>query len=180
MPNYVFASTVIFPVNPPPPPLSWQIVSTVVDVVVDEHAPTFDAKLCFDPSTSSGQTSDMCLGYYDEDQNRWVCEDHCLTQEGGKLCGKTSHFTMFALLLSGRSGLSSDPCGSDSTDYITGVWWGDLTLMVSLLVVAVLFVLLASISFYIPGLKKIWLGEEGVRVKKSREHSMSIRSRTSV
>jgi uncharacterized membrane protein YbjE (DUF340 family) len=44
-----------------------------------------------------------------EDTNEWECEDECLESQGDLLCGTTSHFTSFALLLAGTS-----ECGSSN------------------------------------------------------------------
>lgn len=52
-----------------------------------------------------------CLGYIDEtvDPPKWVCEDPCVKRVDGTVCGQTSHFTSFAILLDG--GLSDLECG---------------------------------------------------------------------
>ena len=54
---------------------------------------------------------DICLGFYDERQSRWKCEDPCLTNKDSKslLCGQTDHLTNFALLLTGNL-KGGDPC----------------------------------------------------------------------
>jgi len=51
-----------------------------------------------------------CLGYIDESVNppKWVCEDPCLRRDGNTVCGKTDHFTSFAILLNGA--LPDDEC----------------------------------------------------------------------
>jgi hypothetical protein len=54
---------------------------------------------------AEGVKSDTaCLGYYDEQNKKWVCEDTCLKSKESKLCGKTDHFTNFAILLTGGNG----------------------------------------------------------------------------
>ena len=46
-------------------------------------------------------------------KDEWQCQDPCLTSKNGQLCGKTDHFTNFALLLSGAGNQKgSDPCAS--------------------------------------------------------------------
>ena len=51
------------------------------------------------------------MGYLDEN-NEWVCEDECISSDNnGKYCGTTDHFTSFAILLDGGSGTGG--CGSD-------------------------------------------------------------------
>ncbi|MGV3624164.1 MAG: hypothetical protein ACO1OB_25325 [Archangium sp.] len=53
------------------------------------------------PGTDAGAA---CLAYFEEGRGRWVCEDECLAAgSDGKVCGKTSHFTNFAILLDGAS-----------------------------------------------------------------------------
>jgi hypothetical protein len=54
-----------------------------------------------------------CLGYIDTSARVpvWRCEDPCLEKKStGELCGKTDHFTSFAILLSGSSG--GDQCAA--------------------------------------------------------------------
>ncbi len=58
-------------------------------------------EICVTPNFGA-KTDTACLGYLDKD--KWVCEDTCLEEKGGKLCGTTSHFTTFALLLVGGTG----------------------------------------------------------------------------
>lgn len=53
-----------------------------------------------------------CLAYFDDGNGTWKCQDECLkgASDGGSfLCGKTDHFTSFAVLLGG-SGASSTQC----------------------------------------------------------------------
>lgn len=56
--------------------------------------------LCITPNVGAS-TKEGCLGYLDEKTTKWVCEDKCLKSAGGQLCGNTTHFTPFAILLSG-------------------------------------------------------------------------------
>jgi len=76
---------------------------------------SFDASL-YDPATDSyvtqfeppvtitaqmqwspNQADPLCLGYFDESKNTWTCQDECLRQGDQTLCGKTDHFSTFAL-----------------------------------------------------------------------------------
>ena len=50
-----------------------------------------------------------CLAFFDEGDSKWKCQDPCLKQKGDELCGKTDHFTSFAILLTG--GRSDAECG---------------------------------------------------------------------
>ena len=57
---------------------------------------------------------DQCLGFLN-DQGEWECEDPCLESKGDQLCGQTTHFTNFALLLGGAAGATG--CGSGNFEY---------------------------------------------------------------
>jgi len=74
----------------------------------------------------SANLKNSCLAYINGN-NQWQCTDNCLTKNttADLLCGTTSHFTNFAVLLSGPS----DGCKA----YVTGSWQGDLALVASLL-----------------------------------------------
>ena len=43
-----------------------------------------DAEICFSVKKDEAR-SNQCLGYYDEDKNRWLCEDPCLKENNGLL-----------------------------------------------------------------------------------------------
>jgi hypothetical protein len=51
------------------------------------------------------------LAFLNEETNKWECEDPCLESKGDLLCGSTSHFTSFALLLAG-----TEECGSENSE----------------------------------------------------------------
>lgn len=55
--------------------------------------------LCLDGALDEERRKDACLGYYDEAGGKWKCEDTCLKRKDDQLCGTTTHFTNFALLL---------------------------------------------------------------------------------
>jgi len=59
--------------------------------------------VCLEASSLAGHSSSqLCLSFYDEAEQAWVCEDNDLTDStDGQLCGETPHLTNFALLLSG-------------------------------------------------------------------------------
>lgn len=69
--------------------------------------------ICLQGTLTDDELNDTaCLGYYDEERGMWQCEDECLEQRGGLVCGNTDHFTTFAVLLTGREGSAPrDPCG---------------------------------------------------------------------
>jgi hypothetical protein len=69
--------------------------------------------ICFKLQTD--QVDDLCLAYIDESVSppKWRCEDSCLEQVGrDQVCGKTDHFTNFAILLGGRGDGGGDLCSS--------------------------------------------------------------------
>lgn len=58
----------------------------------------------------------LCLGFLDEskDPPEWKCEDTCLEHnDDGRYCGRTDHFTNFALLLRADSGGGRSTCDDD-------------------------------------------------------------------
>jgi hypothetical protein len=142
--------------------------SKVFDVsFVNETLTDFSVELCF----ISDSSKDACLGYFDEIENDWKCEDKCLDQnQDGQLCGNTSHFTNFAILLGG-GGSGSDQCSSFNT-YVTGHFIGDLILdlgCAGLCVFCGLLIIFLS-SFTARG-RKFVLGPEGSRVSNLRTHA---------
>lgn len=79
-------------------------------------------EICFSNSgviEKAVKSNDACLGFFDERDKQWVCEDRCLeTNDDGQVCGSTGHFTNFAILLSGGSG--KEQCGRGGNDDYTG------------------------------------------------------------
>jgi len=77
-----------------------------------------EAEICLSLTTPIGNDK-ACLGYLDESKSppAWVCEDECLTNKDGQMCGKTTHFTNFAILLGGSN--AGGKCDSDAA-YFTG------------------------------------------------------------
>jgi len=58
-------------------------------------------------SLPGSNINQLCLSYYDEEAEIWICEDDTLIRGAdNELCGTTSHLTNFALLLSGGGGSS--------------------------------------------------------------------------
>ena len=100
--------------------------ATIVEIILQDSEGSDIRQLqepmtiCLDSETSlpGAKREDVCLSYYDEDTSQWVCQDECLSQEDGLLCGKTPHLTNFALLLNPASG---NNCGENALDE-TVVW----------------------------------------------------------
>lgn len=80
----------------------------VLDLSLSPFEVGEQAELCFDVQ-GSVPLEGTCLASFDEGTSKWKCEDKCLDEKGGQLCGTTSHFTSFAVLLSGGS--SNTECG---------------------------------------------------------------------
>jgi hypothetical protein len=147
------------------PPTDSEIGSKVFDVrFTDQELDNFSVKLCF----ASNSTQDACLGYLDENTTppEWKCEDYCLSSnQDGQLCGDTSHFTNFAILLRGSN---SADCESGKT-YVTGSFNGDLALCLSVvggcICLGILVILLASVT---QSGRNLVTGKEGERVHKMR------------
>lgn len=77
-----------------------------------------------------------------------------------------AHFTNFAILLDG-GGSSDGKCGSSTNDFITGKWWGDLTLTASLVgcccCFGIVFILLA---LFVPPFGRLFFGADFVERKQ--------------
>merc|ERR1712137_1106909 len=112
-----------------------------------------------------------CLGYLDETLNppEWTCEDPCVEERDGFLCGVTNHFTNFALLLEGEVNGKSGGCSSFSGDFITGSYIGDLLLSMAFVILAIIVVLFVwTCLTHFPPLQKFVFGKEGARIKHVR------------
>lgn len=74
-----------------------------------------EVTICLKSNGVGGDTS--CLGYLDTSSAKptWRCEDPCLAPRKDLLCGNTSHFTNFAILLTGGGG---GKCDNDE-NYLT-------------------------------------------------------------
>jgi len=81
-----------------------------------------------------------CLGFFNEQERRWECEDRCLEERRQFLCGTTDHLTSFALLLGGNN--NENECGS-SGDFV--IAWISLAAVV----LALLFMLLGILAIEI-------------------------------
>lgn len=81
------------------------------------------------------------MGYLDEN-NEWVCEDECISSDNtGKYCGTTDHFTSFAILLDGGNG-TDDACGDgDGLDKTITY------LSIAFIIAAIVIVIIAAIGY---------------------------------
>jgi len=146
------------------------VVSAVVDVRLLDGGNAPETEICL--TVSSRVNDDSCLAFIDESKNppEWRCEDSCLDYDSDSsvACGTTDHFTNFAILLDGGSA-GGDPCGSSTNDFITGVWWGDLTLAASLVACCCCFgiVFIALVSLFPPA-QRLFRGSAGVQAQELR------------
>jgi len=147
-----------------------RIGSLAVDVTLSNGTTTLasPAQLCF--SIEQGRSyKSACLGYIDS-SGRWRCEDACLvTSSSGTICGSTSHFTNFAVLLSGGG-------GRQCTSSITGSWRGDLALAASVAGFVILLCVAVLAFGHTQTGRKVISGREGVRVSMLRAARSSTRS----
>eukprot|EP01094_Clydonella_sp_ATCC50884_P003899 TRINITY_DN13003_c0_g1_i1.p1 TRINITY_DN13003_c0_g1~~TRINITY_DN13003_c0_g1_i1.p1 ORF type:complete len:757 (-),score=152.92 TRINITY_DN13003_c0_g1_i1:123-2141(-) len=124
-----------------------------------------DVELCFDVSDT--ETDNRCLGYFDEEARTWRCEDRCLSEQDGQLCGDTDHFSNWAVLIAGGAGGSDDPC-SEENPYFTGsALWDGLTVAFVFLGILSLCVIVLVISF-VPSVREFLYGPEGARILRQR------------
>lgn len=94
------------------------IGSVIVDITVfDESGRSvteFDdsIEICLEVEEDEDD-GEACLGFYDEEEGVWECEDPCLERSSNsrQLCGDTEHLTTFSILLD-SSGGGNDPCNS--------------------------------------------------------------------
>jgi len=78
------------------------------------------------------------------------------------LCGKTNHLTNFAILLGGQS--SDDPC-KEGENYFTGDALSDSMIVLGVVIFVVLLGVIIIVAFtFIPPLKRLLYGKEGMRV----------------
>jgi hypothetical protein len=111
-----------------------------------------------------------CLSFLN-DFNKWECIDDNLKSDNNLLCGKTNHFTNFAILLNGNT----EKCNS-SENYITGNLIYDLIIILSIICIIIILSLIIIITFsHFYPFKKILYGKEGWRIinlrNSQRRHS---------
>ena len=158
-------------------PADPNVISPVVDVIAVDSTGSeiiFDgeAEICVEVSNTQELTNESCLGFFDLSLNppKWICEDPCITidYDTGEVCGVTTHFTSFAVLLAG-GGRTGTQCESSYELYIFDEAWQDLILLLctSGFIVCVVFSFGCFLAFS-PFGKRIMYGEEGSRIKKVR------------
>jgi len=144
---------------------------TVIDVsLIDPTGasvqPQGNVELCFSPK--DGNEEDQCLGFLNEETNEWECEDECLEKDDhGLLCGDTSHFSKFSLLLD-VSGSGNSDCSGSSWNGITNYQWLDILIIVIVILVVICF---SFIIIIIASLFPRFHGKEYVRIKTLRSNT---------
>jgi len=173
-----------------------EVRSKVVDISLFVPLPkgSFKAEICLETELRERESKDdLCLGFFNEQKGRWECEDECLKKDANRnsqsdkepdsdrdgaskrkqtLCGKTDHFTVFSILLSGGS-VKGSKCGDTRSNYVTGTWEGDSALVGSLIGAMILIVFVVVILSYLPAVKVFIFGKEGIRIRKIRGNSMA-------
>ena len=173
--------------------LGWEnIQSVAVDITLSIEGEKIPlpgpAQICLSlQSKQAIKPEDLCLGYVDESVRPlvWKCEDYCLSSANADvLCGKSDHFTSFAILLMGTQEKKNKKdakennegsCGqSDSSiengyNTITGSLKGDSILTVSsIIMVFSIVALIGLFLFATPMGRKCVLGKEGYRLYELR------------
>jgi hypothetical protein len=147
-----------------------KLATPVVDIsLVKNYAGAFTATVCFWVVVPIDDES--CLGFVNEKQE-WECEDNCLqvadSDQEQKVCGMTSHFTNFAVLLTGIADGDGPGCSSFSFTYITGSQEGDMILVAMFVLGAIACGILICCISRIPLCGRLVYGKEYMRVEKLR------------
>ena len=76
------------------------VASDIVNVEIENLLgvsvqPNGDIEVCLTVSDVDEAKESGCLSFYDEDRDRWVCEDPCLEFDGDTACGTTDHLTKY-------------------------------------------------------------------------------------
>ena len=146
--------------------LSQQRASDVLDIsIVQSSGSNKKFEVCFPVDEKFDSKS--CLGFIDETKEppEWKCEDRSVKKnKDGLVCGKTDHFTNFAILLTGVN----EECG-DNKDYVTGSYAGDLILVACFVGVVICICLLVIVfSAFSTSISKVVYGTEGHRIRTLR------------
>jgi len=153
--------------------------SAVVSYIVDIHLEfpgdtmTGEVEICIRPDDLGVDQDEVCLGFLDTNvaPPEWACEAVCLEKKGDLLCGKTDHFTNFALLLGMASNAAKEDCNPLDI-YVMGSIENDLILITSCVAVMCFFGFCCFfIVFNVTPVTKFVYGKEGYRIKRLRWNS---------
>jgi len=130
---------------------------TLIDANGQEVQPRGSVEICLDVSDLDRAEDSGCLGFFNPNSGKWVCEDVCLDiDDDGRACGSSDHFTNFAILLSGGNGSGGGPCGSSANTYIFDEGWKDGLLIGGVTVAAGLVCCIVVVVFaFVPGVNRI-------------------------
>lgn len=138
---------------------------TILDPELGVVQPGSDVQICFN-SEGVPDKDKACLGFFDEAADKWRCEDECLKKRSNEVCGKTDHFTNFAILLTGSA---ASGCGAEDNGLIFDEIWQDILLvLVVVSVVVSACVCVCLVGMFVPGAQRLVYGEEGYRVHRMR------------
>ena len=129
-----------------------------------EIQPEQPVEICFNVSLGH---ENACLAFYESVDDHWKCEDDCLKQKGNTVCGKTEHFTNFAILLGGNGGGGCE----DDGDFILKNEKEDGILIAA--VVAGLWSCLmcgVMVLLFTKAGRRMLYGLEGTRIRNLREN----------
>ena len=119
-----------------------QLGGTLLDITLSDLSGNQISQLdqsltiCLAPVNKSKSADRPCLSYFDEKEDKWLCQDRCLTSpsKGDLVCGRTDHLTNFAMLLSGKG--SNDPCSPPSATSNVLSWVSLAMVCVAIVIVA--------------------------------------------
>lgn len=122
-----------------------EIISPVIDIeLVRDGQQVTDLgdslRICL---SADRPTDDSCLGFYDVERMEWRCQDRCLQEENGLLCGETDHLTSFALLL----GAGTSDCGSNEMDMT--LFWLSVALLIAAGVLILISMVLVEVRIHV-------------------------------
>ena len=139
------------------------IISNTFDIILldplgNQIQPQYEVEICLFVNGTIKSGNDICLGYYEVSSGSWKCEDECLEEPNRDLvCGKTKHFTNFAILLTG-----TDDCGN--VDIPSTV----LYLSAAFAIVMICIVIVSVMAHRIPFVRRLILGNEAWRIESLR------------
>ena len=163
---------IISPIEDNPPIFGSNSISsliysiTLIDEFGFEIQPSDSVEICMKSNVDEDKS---CLGFINDDSSppKWECEDNCLNKKQDLLCGKTDHFTNFAVLFTG----SNNNCNAEF-DLIFDKSWKD-GVLIGCVAGAILLTLLCITIFIActPVGSRFIRGKEGNRIYFLRKES---------
>ena len=101
--------------------------------------------ICLPRLNTTKKEDNVCLGYLDEANGEWKCEDTCPENKKNRfVCGQTDHLTNFALLLLGNLE-NGNPCESQARN--STISWISLGLVAAAVVYVAIGVLCIEVYY---------------------------------